>query len=202
MLLGLFAVWTVLVCTVDVQAAGESVTPVGFAALNTWFHGLWGVHLWVYTLTDWLGLVPVFVCMVFGCVGLSQLLRRRSLRKVDRDILILGVYYVAVILCYLTFEMYPINYRPILIDGRMEASYPSSTVLLVLSVMPTLVWQVRRRVKKSLLRRVMTALAMLFALVMTVGRLVSGVHWLTDIVGGALLSGGLFSLYRAAAEEH
>ena len=197
-LLVLFGVWTVLVRTVDVQAAGETGTAIGFAGINQWFHALTGVHMGIYTATDWLGLVPVFVCLLFGAVGVVQLIGRKSLRKVDGDIILLGVYYVLVIGCYLAFEMYPINYRPILIEGRMEASYPSSTTLLVLSVMPTLVFQTCRRLHRVGMKKAIALLTMLFSAAMVVGRLVSGVHWLTDIVGSILLSGGLFCMYRAA----
>ena len=197
-LLGLFGIWTALLRVVDVQAAGETGTEIGFAALNLRFHEWTGVHMWLYTATDWLGLVPVFVCLLFGAVGLVQLVGRKSLRKVDRDILVLGVYYVLVIGCYLVFEMVPINYRPILIEGRMEVSYPSSTTLLVLSVMPTLAEQAWRRLRGRWGKNALTALTVLFSAAMVVGRLISGVHWLSDIVGGVLLSTGLFCLYRAA----
>ena len=194
----LFVLWTVLVLTVDVQMVGESVTAVGFATFNNWFHQFTGVHMWIYTATDWLGLVPVFVCMVFGMIGLVQLVKRKNLLKVDFDITMLGVYYVLVIVGYLAFEMFPINYRPILIDGRMEASYPSSTTLLVLSVMPTLVFQVKRRMKNMKMRKVVCVLTMLFTFLMVFGRLISGVHWFTDIVGSILLSIGLFEIYKAS----
>ena len=196
--MGAFALWTVLVQTVDVHPAGETGTNIGFAALNGWFHRLTGVHMGLYTLTDWLGLVPVLVCLLFGGVGLVQLLQRKSLRKVDWDILLLGIYYLLAVVCYLVFEAVPINYRPVLIEGRMEASYPSSTTLLVLSVMPTLVFQARRRRKNSKIQRVIGAVTVAFSLFMVVGRLVSGVHWITDIVGSVLLGTGLFALYRAA----
>lgn len=197
MLLALFGVWTALIQVVDVRAAGETGTEIGFAAVNIRFHEWSGVHMWLYTATDWLGLVPVFVCLLFGAVGCAQLVRRRSLLKVDRDILILGVYYVLVIGCYLIFEMIPINYRPILIEGRMEASYPSSTTLLVLSVMPTLAEQAHRRLNGRRWKKTLTALMVLFSAGMVMGRLISGVHWLTDIVGAVLLSGGLSCIYRA-----
>ena len=197
-LLVLFGVWTMLIQTVDVQAAGETGTEIGFASINIRFHDLTGVHMGLYTATDWLGLVPVFVCLLFGAMGFVQLVGRKSLRKVDGDIILLGVYYVLVVGWYLAFEMYPINYRPILIEGRMEASYPSSTTLLVLSVMPTLVFQTRRRLKSVGAKKVIALLTMLFSAAMAAGRLISGVHWLTDIVGSVLLSGGLFCLYRAA----
>lgn len=198
LLLTAFAVWTFLIQTVDVQQIGPRQSAVGFATVNGWFHRLTNVHWMLYMLTDWLGLVPIVVCLLFACVGLAQLVQRRSLLKVDLDILLLGVYYVLVIFAYLLFEMVPLNYRPVLIEDILEASYPSSTTLLVLSVMPTLHFQAERRLKNSALRRCIRVLTVLFSVFMVVGRLLSGVHWLTDIVGAILLSGGLFLLYKAS----
>ena len=194
----MFGIWTVLIRMVDVQCAGETGTAIGFATFNIGFHRLTGVHMEIYTATDWLGLIPIFVCILFACIGVLQLITRRSLWKVDHDILLLGGYYVIVIGCYLLFEMIPVNYRPILIEGRMEASYPSSTTLLVLSVMPTLNVQIMHRWKHMRGMRVLRFLTTLFSLGMVIGRLVSGVHWLTDIVGAVFLSAGLFEVYQAA----
>ena len=193
-----FVLWTVLIMTVDVQPAGQNGTNIGFAGINTRFHELTGVHMKIYTITDWLGLVPIVICAGFGVLGLTQLIRRKSLKKVDPDIILLGIYYILVILGYLIFEMIPINYRPVLIDGALEASYPSSTTLLVLSVIPTLIFQVNRRSQNKGVRRTVTILAVLFAAFMVIGRLVSGVHWLTDIIGAVLLSAGLYLVYRSA----
>ena len=200
LMLILFAVWTVLIQTVDVQAVGQNGTDIGFAGLNVWFHKMTGVHMWVYTVTDWLGLVPIFICMIFGVVGLVQLIKRRSLLKVDKDIILLGIYYILVIFGYLIFEMIPINYRPILIEGRMEASYPSSTTLLVMSVMPTLAFQVHRRIRNTKVKYGIYAFTVLFTAFMVVGRTVAGVHWLTDIAGSVLLSSGLYLIYQGAVQ--
>ena len=197
-LLAAFVLWTLLIVSVDVQHVGQNETAVGFATFNTWFHRLTGVHLWLYTVTDWLGLVPIAVCMGFGALGLIQWIRRRSLFRVDLDVILLGVYYILVIFGYLIFEMVPINYRPIPIDGHMEASYPSSTTLLVLSVMPTLMLQIKRRCRSKALRVTGYALAVSFSAFMVIGRLTAGVHWATDIIGSAWLSFGLFALYHAA----
>lgn len=194
-LLAAFAIWTVLIQHIDVKNAGVNGTEIGFATLNVWFHRLTGVHMMLYTITDWLGLVPVIICMCFGILGFIQLIKRRNLRKVDTDILLLGIYYVLVILCYLLFEMVPINYRPVLIDGNLEASYPSSTTLLVLSVLPTLQCQADRRIRNRMTAKAITAFVITFSSFMVVGRLVSGVHWLTDIVGSVFLSFGLFMVY-------
>ena len=199
-LLAAFALWTVLIRHIDVQNAGPNGTEIGFATINVWFHRLTGVQLLVYTITDWLGLVPIIICMCFGVLGLVQLVKRRSLFTVDSDILMLGVYYVVVILGYLLFEMVPINYRPILIDGNLEASYPSSTTLLVLTVMPTLKYQSDRRIANPVIRKVIMVFVIVFAAFMVIGRLISGVHWATDIIGSVFLSSGLFTIYRFMAE--
>ena len=194
-----FALWTVLIQKADVQAVGVNGTQVGLATLNTWFHSLTGANMTLYNITDWLGLVPVFICMGFGVFGLVQLIKRKSLFKVDKDIIFLGIYYVIVIFGYLIFEMIPINYRPILINGFMEASYPSSTTLLVLGVMPTLFFQINRRIKNKKIKTLIDILIIVFSLFMVIGRLISGVHWLTDIVGSVFLSMGLFSVYKGVS---
>ena len=199
-LLAAFAIWTALICTVDVRAVGPMGSKVGFAGVNTRFHSLTGVNMTLYEITDWLGLVPIGGCVFFGCLGLVQLIRRRSLFKVDADILILGAYYLLVIFCYLIFEMIPINYRPVLIGGYLEASYPSSTTLLVLSVMPTLIFQAGRRVGSRRARYLINISAAVFAAFMVIGRLISGVHWATDIAGSVLLSSGLFMIYIYAVD--
>ena len=193
-----FVIWTFLIQSVDVQPIGPNESTVGFAALNGWFHQLTGVHWMLYTLTDWLGLVPIFVCLIFAGIGFVQLVQRKSLFKVDLDIIMLGAYYVLVIFGYLLFEMVPINYRPVLIEGFLEASYPSSTTLLVLSVMPTLYFQAQRRLSPNALRQTILIFSVLFSAFMVIGRLVSGVHWLTDIVGAVLLSSGIFLIYKAS----
>ena len=194
--IALFTIWTFLIQLIDVQPIGLNNSDVGFATFNTWIHSLTGVNFTLYNITDWLGLVPVFICMIFAMLGLVQLIKRKSLIKVDLDIIILGVYYIIVIFGYLIFEMIPINYRPILINGFVEASYPSSTTLLVLSVMPTLVFQTNRRLKNTTIQKTIFILSIVFSLFMVIGRLISGVHWFTDIIGSVFLSFGLFYLYK------
>ena len=197
-LLGAFSLLTVLIQCLDVQVVGQNGTKIGFAALNVWFHQMTGVHMMIYTITDWLGLVPIIICLCFGVLGFIQLIKRRRLLRVDPDLLLLGIYYVLVIACYLVFEMIPINYRPVLIEGRLEASYPSSTTLLVLSVMPTLIFQINRRTENPLIRKAVAVFVIAFSAFMVIGRLISGVHWASDIIASVFLSGGLFILYQSA----
>lgn len=193
-----FAVWTLLVKYADVQPVGVNGTDVGLAALNVWVHESLGVNMMLYWITDWLGLVPMCVCMGFGALGLWQLIARRSLQKVDKDLILLGAYYIAVMLCYLLFEEISPHVRPVLIEGRMEKSYPSSTTLLVLCVMPTLAEQIHRRNKDRGWSKGIGVGSGVFSAGMVLGRMLSGVHWAADIAGSALLSAGLYLLYKAA----
>lgn len=200
-LLAAFVLWTVAVRVVDVQVIGPNGSSVGFSAVNQFVHELTGVHLELYHVTDWLGLVPVFVCMGFGVLGLVQWIRRKSICKVDFDILVLGGFYAVTIAAYLLFEWVVINYRPVLINGALEASYPSSTTMLVLCVMPTALLQLNSRLKCGVLRKVISVTVIGFVAFMIIGRLISGVHWFTDIVGGVLLSAGLVRLYAAVSTK-
>ena len=190
-----FVLWTVLVRFVDVQAIGPDGSSVGLATLNRFVHELTGVNWILYTVTDWLGLVPIAVALGFAILGLVQLIRRKSLRKVDYSILALGVFYIVVMAAYIFFEIVVINYRPTLIDGYLEASYPSSTTMLVMCVMPTAAMQLNVRIKNTVFRRCAVIINVVFTAFMVIGRLISGVHWISDIIGGALLSAGLVIIY-------
>ncbi len=200
-LLAAFALWTAAVRIIDVQAIGPGGSCVGFAVLNRFFHNLTGVHMSLYVITDWLGLVPIAFALGFAVLGLAQWMERKHLTQVDRSIFILGGFYLVVMAVYALFELVVVNYRPVLMEGFLEASYPSSTTLLVLTVMPTAMMQLYGRIKHPFLQRgAMWAIAVFIAF-MLIGRLVSGVHWLSDIIGGVLLSSGLVLMYHAFTES-
>ena len=194
-LLALFIIWTVALQFVDVGALGPQGSSVGFAALNKLIHNSTGVHMSLYTVTDWLGLVPLCFIMGFGILGLCEWIKRKNLFKVDYSILTLGGFYIVVMAIYIFFEMFVVNYRPVLINGILEASYPSSTTMLVMCVMPTAIMQFNERIRNSIFRRCVAIIITAFIVFMVIGRLVSGVHWFSDIVGGAMLSSGLVMIY-------
>lgn len=190
-----FVLWTIAVRCIDVRAIGPQKTTVGFAAINSFVHNLTGVHMLLYTVTDWLGLVPFAFVTGFGVLGLIQLIRRKHFLKVDNNLLVLGVFYIIVMIIYAVFELFVVNYRPVLINGCLEASYPSSTTMLVMCVMPTAIMQFNVRIKNTVIRRLVATVMVAFIVFMVVARLVSGVHWFTDIVGGVLVSTGLVFAY-------
>lgn len=194
-MLAAFGVWTLAVQAIDVKNIGPLGSAIGFAAMNGFVQDLTGVHMSLYAVTDGLSLIPIGFVLGFALLGLRQWITRRSLLKVDADILALGGFYVAVLASYVFFEVFPVNCRPVLIDGMLEASYPSSTTVLVLCVMGTAAMQFRMRMKSGVFRRYVLLAMTAFAVMMVAGRLISGVHWLSDIIGGVLLSAGLVLLY-------
>lgn len=193
--LAAFALWTGATCLIDVQEIGPHGTSVGFATVNGCFHKLTGVHMALYTLTDWLSLVPIALVLCFALLGAAQWVWRKRFFAVDYSILVLGGFYLVVAAAYVLFEICAINYRPVLIEGALEASYPSSTTVLVMCVMPTAMLQLRTRIAKRTPRRLVNGLLGLFTVFMVFARVLSGVHWLSDIIGGALLSAGLVMMY-------
>lgn len=195
-----FVVWTIVVCFVDVKAIGPLDTTVGFATINQFVHNLTGVNFTLYNITDWLGLVPFAVCFGFGMIGFVQLIKRKSILKVDYDILMLGAFYIVVIAVYLFFETVVINYRPVLINGILEVSYPSSTTMLTMCVMPTAIMQFNKRIKNKATKNVVILISVIFMAFMVVGRIFSGVHWITDIIGGVLFSAGIVIMYYSVSK--
>ena len=196
-----FVLWTLIATFVGTEAIGPLGSVVGLAGLNGRFHELTGVHMALYELTDVLGSIPFAVCIGFGLVGLCQLIRRKKLLAVDADILLLGVFYVVVIAAFLFFNKVALNYRPVLIDGALEPSYPSSTTLLALSVMLSSVVQFNMRIGNKPLRYAADFIAIAFAVFMVATRVISGVHWLTDIIGSVLLSAALLCWYVYAIRK-
>jgi len=192
-----FAIWTLAVMTLDVKCVGPHSSAVGLSTVNTRFHKLTGVHLSLYVITDWLGLVPIAIAFGFAILGIIQLIGRRSIKNVDRSIIALGVFYATTVLAYIFFEFFHVNYRPILIDGVLEASYPSSTTLLTACVIPTAMGEFSTRIKNLRLRCLILTILAFFTAFMIIARLISGVHWLSDIIGGALLSSSLVTAYYA-----
>ena len=191
----------VLLKKYDVAAIGPSGSEVGFSHINKACHDMTGVNMIWYEITDYMGYAAIALCMIFALAGLVQLIRRRSLFKVDREILALGGLFAVVIGFYLLFEKIIINYRPIIMPGEAEpeASFPSSHTMLIITVMIAICIIIGKYVSIGAVRGIIRVLCIGAAVFTVGGRLYSGVHWLTDIIGGILLSVTLLFLFAAAA---
>lgn len=197
----LFVLWTIAVKTFDVAAIGPKGTEVGFAAINGFVHEAIGINMSLYFVTDWLSLVPAAIMLGFALLGSFQWIKRRKITKVDKSILLLGAFYVVLAAVYLFFEVYIINYRPVLIDGVLEASYPSSTTVLMICVLGTAALELEKRIKNNVLKNIVYFGLLMLLFLTVIMRFFSGVHWLTDIIGGIIIGRGLVDIYKFAAEN-
>ena len=197
-LLIMFVLFTWSLTWFNMQPIGPNGSSVAYANINQAIHNLFGVNMTLYNITDWAGVVAIFVALGFAILGLVQWIKRKHILKVDSSILILGVFYILVFSAYVFFEFHVINRRPVLINGILEASYPSSTTMLAMCVLPTSMMQFRRLIKNTKIRNTINTLGGLFTAFIVIGRLVCGVHWLTDILGGLIFSIAMILPYCAA----
>ena len=191
----LFAILTVLVKTVDVKPIGPLGSEIGLSGINIYFRDLIGVNMTLYNVTELLGYLAIAVAAYFAGLGVGQLAKRKSIKAVDRNLIVLGGFFVAVACAYLLFEIAVINYRPIITDGELEASFPSSHTMLSFCVFGAAIHQLLNRISNKALRAASASVCAVLIAATVVGRLLSGVHWFTDIIGGILISISLLMFY-------
>lgn len=180
-------VFTILVKVVDVKTIGVNESKIGFATLNQFVFKTVGVNMTWYNITDWLGIIPILMAMLYAFIGVIQLIKRRSIFKVDKELIILGLFYIIVVFIYIFFEKIIVNYRPILMNGFLEASYPSSHTLITICLCGSSII-INNKLFNNRTTKITNILSTIIIVTTVVGRLVSGVHWFTDIVGGILIS--------------
>ena len=187
-------IFTISLKTVDIKCNAVNNSCIGFATVNQFIFEKIGVNMTWYTITDWLGIISILISMVYALVGFKQLIKRKSIKKVDNEIIILGIFYIAVISMYILFEKYIINYRPILMNGVLEASFPSSHTLITICLCGSSII-INNRLFKNKFIKIVNVISLFIIIITIIGRLISGVHWFTDIVGGILMSSFLLMFF-------
>lgn len=190
----LSVLFTELVKNIDVKPIGPNESLVGFADINRLFHNLIGSNMIIYKVTEFLGYIPIVMALVYVFIGLKELIERKSLLKVDREMYILALFYVLVVGVYIFFEKFIVNYRPILIDGVLEASYPSSHTLMSICLCGSSII-INKKIFKNKFGDVENILSVILILLIVIGRIISGVHWFTDILGGIIISSALLVVF-------
>ena len=199
----MFILTIALVKCVDIAAVGPAGTSVGLSHLNKAVHDLIGVHMFWYQVTNLLGFWAILCGAVFACIGLKQLIERKSLKQVDAKILAMGVLFVLLGIIYVLFEKVVINCRPVLMEGETvpEASFPSSHTVLAFVIFGAVAMMLKDYLKDKRLVSMLQNACLVLILVSVVGRLISGVHWFTDILGGIFLSYALLMVFSGVLEK-
>ena len=199
----LFILTIALVKCVDIDAVGPAGTSIGLSHLNKAVHGLIGVHMFWYQVTNLLGFWAILCGAIFACIGLKQLIERKSLKQVDAKILALGGLFVLLGVIYVLFEKVVINCRPVLMEGETvpEASFPSSHTVLAFVIFGAIAMMLKDYLQDKRLVSMLQNACLVLILVSVIGRLISGVHWFTDILGGIFLSYALLMVFSGLLEK-
>ena len=187
-LIMLSVIYTILVKYVDVAPIGPKASSVGFSTLNKFvFNFLGRSNIW-YNITEVLGMISILIALFYALIGLYKLIKNKSILKIDKEIIILGIFYFVVLLVYLFFEKVIINYRPVLVKGVLEASYPSSHTMLSICICLSAMIINNKLYKNMRISKIINTLSIIIMITTTVGRLLSGMHWISDILGGIIIS--------------
>lgn len=180
-------IYTLLVKYVDTSTIGPNGSVVGFSSLNSFVFNLTGNNMTLYKITEILGIIPILIVLMYAVIGLIQVIDRKSL-KVDKELIALGILYIIVILIYVFFEKCIINYRPVLIDGILEASYPSSHTLLSICICGSALLINKYLFNNKKIYKYINIISIISMVLIVIGRLLSGVHWASDIIGSIIIS--------------
>lgn len=199
----LFILLTVLLLTVDKAKVGSAGSDVGLSHFNVAAYEFLGGNTSWYEITEVTGYLAIASCGIFVIAGLFQLISRKSLFKVDKEIFAVGGLYVVTGALYVLFGKITVNCRPVFAPGETapESSFPSSHTLLSIVIMGSMIMLIKRYVKNKTLRYILTAVCAAVAVITVAGRLLSGVHWFTDILGGAILAAFLLSVFSIIIKQ-
>ena len=183
---------------VDVKPIGPQETRVGYATLNkAVFDKVGTSSLWL-DVTKYMGYGCLAVAGLFTVLAVIQLIRRWSLSAVDRHFKGVIVLYLAVLVVEALFRYLVINRRPVLLPGETvpAPSFPSTHTMIACVAMGSAVMMIDYYVENSLAQALLQFFCILCMIILVGGRLLAGVHWLTDIIGGILISLVLLTTYR------
>ena len=199
----LFVALIAVLCSIDVQPIGPENTEIGLAALNDTVRATVGTSDCWYSVSSIFGYLSIASAGVFVILGCAQMIKRKSLLKVDKKLFALAGLYAVTVFFYAFFEVVIINYRPIIEAGaeHVEASFPSSHTMLTCVIMGGAFVLIGTYIKNRGLCAALRCLAVAVAIITVVGRLLSGVHWFTDIIGGVLISLALVNLFSAVCDK-
>ena len=191
----IFVVYTLAIKFVLVAPIGPNDTNVGLAPLNKAVDDMLGLNMTIDKFTDIFLYAAILLAFCLGLYALRQAIEGKSLMKIDKGVFWTLLFYVMVIVVYCMFELIKINYRPVIIEGELEYSYPSSHTMIILCILVPMMFQTSRLLKNKTMIIIAKIVCIIMMFLTVGGRILSGMHWFTDIVGGILISVCLIFVY-------
>lgn len=137
-------------------------------------------------ITDIILISSILSLSVFAILGLCQLFSRKSIKKVDRSLLAMFIPLILMAVAYFVFNHFLIwNVRP---NGSGEASFPSSHVMVVSTIFFCIALILPQYIHSKLACASLNLLMLLLIVFTAIGRVVSNMHWMSDVFGALAFS--------------
>ena len=192
----MFIIFTTIIKFIDVKNIGPHNTSVGLATINNFFVNKIGFNNKIYKITEILGIIPIIIVLIYAIIGLYSLIEEKSFKKVNKNLYYLAIFYIIVLGIYFLFEKVIINFRPVVIEGILESSYPSSHTILAICICGSSIILNNAIFKNNKIAKLENIISFIIIIMLPLLRFISGVHWFTDIIGGILLSLSLLLFFK------
>lgn len=192
----MFIIFTTIIKFIDVKNIGPHNTSVGLATINNFFVNKIGFNNKIYKITEILGIIPIIIVLIYAIIGLYSLIEEKSFKKVNKNLYYLAIFYIIVLGIYVLFEKVIINFRPVIIEGILESSYPSSHTILAICICGSSIILNNSIFKNNKIAKFENIISFIIIILLPLLRFISGVHWFTDIIGGILLSLSLLLFFK------
>ena len=190
--------FTITAMRFDRLSIGPNESIVGFSTVNLFFKNLLGYNPLFYKISSILGYGIILITVMFFVYTIFDIIKNKSLSKIDRSLFFLMVYYFLLVIVYIIFDkVVVINYRPVILKTTLEPSYPSTHTFLAIAIMSAANTQFRLKIKDVDLCSKVNIIFTIYTFAVVFSRFLSGVHWFSDIIGGILLGAAFGILYKA-----
>lgn len=137
-------------------------------------------------ITNVILITSIITLAVFVFLGLYQWISRKSIKKVDRQLLWMPVPLILMVITYLLFQyVFVLNTRP---NGSGESSFPSTHVMVVATIFFIAMMILPKYVKSKPIRIILDVLMVVMISLTSVGRVAADMHWVLDVIGAVVFA--------------
>ncbi len=121
------------------------------------------------------------VLAIFVILAICQWISRKSLKKVDKELLWFPLPLALVAATYVVFDKFLVlNTRP---DGSGEPSFPSTHVMVATTIFLLAAIVLPKYIKSKVACAVLYVFMLAFIALVSAGRVLANKHWLSDVLG-------------------
>ena len=144
--------------------------------------------------------ISILTLAIFVCLGIYQWVTRKSLKKVDPELLWMPLPLALMALTYLIFEyIFVLNTRP---NGSGEPSFPSTHVMVVTTIFFLVTMILPKYVKNKTARVILEVLMVIMIGLNATGRVLANMHWPVDVIGGIAFAFIFTEIYYMSYKKH